>query len=176
MSNLICTVCTYKSLLTTTNSCSICGSKIDNIIEKRQQIIDNNYREANDIIPELFFPTKMLYFPCWINGKSIKVFIDTGAQLSIMSKKCAEEYEISHLIDYKYTGNVKGVGRQKIIGRIWMVDIDFGQHVLPCSFIILETIPVPIIFGLNSLIAHRCIIDCKNKQIQFGSIVIPFVD
>ena len=33
----------------------------------------------------------MIHFPCWINDKQVKVFVDTGAQQSIMSKKFAEE-------------------------------------------------------------------------------------
>lgn len=167
------------------STCKMCNSslvilgddllKIVNNIEK-DIVITDNYIEANNTIPESFFPVKMLYFPCWINGKPIKIFLDTGAQNSIMSRKCAEDYGIAHLIDTRRSGLAVGIGEQKIVGQIWMVELDLGDHILPCSFIILENVSVEIIFGLNMLISHGCVIDCKEKFLRIGGVDLPLIE
>ena len=183
-----CNICTFINS-DKMNNCQVCNSSLfnntnnnlANLLTKsleqinKNKLIENNYIDAHETIPESFFQVEMIHFPCWINDTQVKVFVDTGAQQSIMSKKFAEEAGISHLIDTRYNGVAKGVGEQKILGKIWLVDIDFGDLHLPCSFIILETLDIDVIFGLNMLISHGCIIDCKNKCITTSNMTIPFI-
>lgn len=46
----------------------------------------------------------------------------TGAQMTIMSKACADRCHISHLIDRRWAGMAKGVGVQRILGRVHMCE------------------------------------------------------
>lgn len=200
----VCSNCTFKNVISHIN-CEICGNSlsikpkldskiIDNLmnaIKKKNEIekIEDNYLEANTLIPESFFDVDMLYFSCSINGVSISAFIDTGAQKTIMSKKCAEKCGLSDLIDTRMKGIAKGVGTQKIIGKIWMKDIDIGGISLPCGFTILEDFSIDVIFGLDMMISHGCEIDLKNKCLKIdrsnldnksieyenNKIIIPFV-
>lgn len=56
----------------------------------RMQNVFDNFEKAIVFNPESFVPTAMLYIHCSVNNVPVKAFIDSGAQLTIMSKSCAE--------------------------------------------------------------------------------------
>lgn len=60
----------------------------------------------------------MLYINTKINGVPIKVFVDCGAQMTIISSNCARRCNLMHMLDERFHGIAQGVGTQKILGRI----------------------------------------------------------
>merc|ERR1719471_2155238 len=137
--------------------------------EIEQKNIDQNMELAMEASPESFGSVIMLYINCVVNGHKIKAFVDSGAQATIMSQKAAERCNIMRLVDRRWAGVAKGVGTQKIIGRVHMAQIQVENDYLTSSFSILEEQPMDMLLGLDMLKRHQCTIDLKDNVLVIGS-------
>jgi hypothetical protein len=48
---------------------------------------------------------------------ALATFIDTGAQVSVISSAAASRAGISHMIDRRYAGRAQGIGQCRVLGR-----------------------------------------------------------
>ena len=150
-------------------------ANIDDLVFK-QSLIDENYQLALDIIPESFIPVKMLYIKGKINKKEINIFIDTGAQVSVMSLSMARELGVDFLIDHFCEGKLVGVGSKDMSGKIHYLDIQIDNFNLPCGFTIIDNDDINIMLGLNSMLSMGCILDLKNKKMIFNNYEVKFLN
>ena len=142
--------------------------------EKKKLAIQKNIDKAFEEIPETLTQVNMLYIPAKINGVELKLFIDTGAQISVLPLKIANELGVEEIIDYQYDGIVKGIGEQKIIGKIHFIEIEINDFSLGCSFTVIKD-QQDIILGLDMLYSHKVIINLEERNIILGGKKIGFL-
>jgi len=151
--------------------------KIEEMI--KMQRINENLEYAQEEMPETFVKVHMLYIDCSVNGVPIHGFVDTGAQNTIMSKKCAEKCQLTKIMDERFKGIAVGVGTGKIIGKIHAAQLEIGMKYFPCSFTIMDSdsLNVDLILGLDNLRRHKCVIDLTDNSLRImgGEVKVPFL-
>jgi len=123
--------------------------------------------------PESMGRVLMLYIDAKVNDHPIQAFVDSGAQSTIMSSKCAEECGILHLLDTRFAGTAVGVGTGKILGRIHIAQMQVSNHYFPCTITIMDSEEglgdknMDFLLGLDMLKRHRCNIDLAKNALIF---------
>eukprot|EP00891_Asterochloris_glomerata_P009093 jgi/Astpho2/9093/Aster-x1562 len=155
-----------------------CGFQPAKLAEHiRQKNVAENMQLAWDHSPEVFGRVIMLYVDMEVNGTKMKAFVDSGAQMTIMSQQAAERCNILRLMDTRWAGMARGVGTGKILGRVHQAPLRVGSDFITASISVMETQSMEFLFGLDMLRRHACTIDLKRNVLTFGSLSseLPFL-
>jgi DNA damage-inducible protein 1 len=141
------------------------------------QNIQDNMLTALEESPEVFATVLMLYINTKVNGTLVEAFVDSGAQTTVMSRKCAERCGIMRLVDPRFAGVAVGVGQAKIVGRVHLAPIVIGKQTYNCSFTVLdgEAGNMDLLLGLDMLRKLKMMIDLRNDCLHVGDEKIPFL-
>ena len=159
--------------------------------KERKSKVDSQYRQAMQEYPESMGRVLMLYVEAKINDTKLQAFVDSGAQTTIMSAKCARKCGIFDLVDTRFAGVAVGVGTGKILGRIHIVQLQIGHVHFPCSVTVMDDTTLPsvggnsrvkstggddeepkpkdmdFLLGLDMLKRHTCCIDLEKSLLRF---------
>ena len=169
-SSLINDALAYNDLLGISQSSPEAQRRIEKIIN--QQRINDNLRHAAEYMPESLFPVPMLFINVEINGKKVAALVDTGAQSTFMSKELCESCNLMNMVDKRFQGIARGVGASRIVGVIHAAQIKIMNKMIATKINVIENNEVGLVFGLDSLRAHRCNVDLKTNGLVFPDIGI----
>ncbi|KAH3901832.1 Ddi1p SCDLUD_001615 [Saccharomycodes ludwigii] len=139
-----------------------------------QRIIDEQMAHALEYTPEVFTPVTMLFINLEINGHPVKAFIDSGAQTTIISTKLAKETKLDRLIDKRFKGEARGVGKGEILGKIHSAMVKIESQFVSCAFTVLDT-NMDLLLGLDMLRRHLANIDLGRNVLKIAGIETPFL-
>lgn len=134
----------------------------------RQERLNQLQNNAFENYPELFIPTQMLFIMGKVGKIPVEIFVDTGAQVTIISRAFAEKSNLMKDVDVRKSGIVKGVGTQTSLGKMYMLELFIEERCFILSATVLENFDHDILLGLDMMKRHRCVIDLFKNEISFG--------
>ena len=143
---------------------------------ERQRARDEQLKLAMEATPEAFCKVPMLYVHCTLNDVPLKAFVDTGAQMTVMSLECAQKCKLQALIDQRFRGVAAGVGVARIVGRVNLATLRFGRTAaVDTSITVMEQRGGPeLLLGLDIMRRFSAVVDLGRNALVIGGESIPF--
>jgi len=115
----------------------------------------------------------MLYVDAIVSGCRMPIFVDTGAEASVMSLKTCKKLHLMTSVDVSQAGYATGVGFSKIHGKLWRVPVQIGRIKFNMQFNILD-MAVSVILGLDQMKRLGMNVDLRQGGLRIGNYLVPF--
>jgi len=173
-----------RSQRTDINFDDVFGGWLDGILDFQREYKEDNRKrfahvekrkeKATNKNPNCTKQTPMLYIEGEIDGKKLPIFVDSGAQSSVMSMEAVKTFNLANDIDTREAGIATGVGYAKIHGKIWSVPVKIGKKTFEINFMVVE-MGTPVILGLQFMKSEKCVIDAGKSVFRIGDMAVPFI-
>jgi len=140
----------------------------------RLALVEDQKSKAFRENPNVFRKEEMLYINAIVNGVQMPLFIDTGAQASVMSLETCRNLGLLDEIDETQSGIASGVGFARIYGKLWRVPLQIGRNKFFVQFNILD-MGVRLILGLDQMKRLGMSVDLGRGGCVVRDSFVPFV-
>jgi Aspartyl protease len=131
----------------------------------------------------------LLQVPCALEVPDNRVtpitcIVDTGAQLTVLSKEAAQRVGVLHLLDRRYAGQATGVGSCRVLGRIpaGALLLHLSTTTVPSPAITVldnNSMGMELLLGLDFMRDTGAILDLREEemaiQVAGEKVIIPFL-
>ena len=145
-------------------------SGVSNDLE--QNILCNElYDLATSHIPEMLFHSSLIILNGKINSNNIRILLDTGASSCVIFNKTINKLNLSEYIDDRDKIMIRGIGEEKSVGRLWYIELELDNYILPISATILNSDikDFDMILGINFLQTYSANIDFATKTLKLNN-------
>jgi Aspartyl protease len=135
--------------------------------------------DYNEFLPPRHMSSHpLLQMPCSLQTEDqtgkitpTATFVDTGAQVSVLSYAAARRAGVLHLLDRRYAGHALGVGQCRVLGRLpaGAILLHVLEHKLaaPAITILEDTNQgVDLLLGLDFLREYQAILNLREEEIS----------
>ncbi|CAL2038681.1 unnamed protein product [Caenorhabditis brenneri] len=129
------------------------------------------YKNATDTLAQFFVKTPMPHIHLQIESTPVIALVDTGAQLSIITKSLAERCGIIAKLDSRFQVDAHGIGGlSKALGKILDVELELSGYYLPVVLTVFEgcSLGSDLVIGVDILTAYNACVDFKRKCVRFN--------
>ncbi|KAI1903902.1 hypothetical protein AGOR_G00000190 [Albula goreensis] len=143
------------------------GTKITNNSVILQNNSFNQGRQETLRQPDL---DGLIYVCCKCQGSELRVLIDTGCQLNLMSTACMEKLGLKDKVDMNkmLTDSLPFQRDLEAVGQIDKLSLEFGQVKTECTFTIVANDKTFISLGNRTLKSLKCVIDTEKQILTLG--------
>lgn len=142
-------------------------------VKKRAKVIERALEDAYKVIPEFYTDCGLIYVNAKINGVSLKVAIDSGADITVMLLQTAHKCGLKDLIDPRYAGKVTGLGSFTNMGRVHHTKFEMGSFSSFFRLAVITSGSCEVLIGLDFLRCFGVNVNVAKNQLEFktGEIV-----